>query len=148
MNIDNQAIAGLHQVATQNAEPIVPLNERMGLSTTEFDPDPEFDQFYDAFLQWMTDNPGGAKDKVQSYLKQLANPDGELLYGSLKKQMDVLTQVMVRMKEQGLEDSAVYKEISAALVSSRRITPAPTVPRPAMAILSGAVVVKRPSVGN
>lgn len=117
MNIDNQAIAGLHQVATQNAEPIVPLNERMGLSTTEFDPDPEFDQFYDAFLQWMTDNPGGAKDKVQSYLKQLANPDGELLYGSLKKQMDVLTQVMVRMKEQGLEDSAVYKEISAALVS-------------------------------
>lgn len=117
MNIENQALAGLGQVATQEAESIVPLNQRMGLTKAESNPDPEFDQFYDTFLEWINENLTGPNDRVQGYLKQLTNQDGERLYGTTKKQMDVLTQIMVRMKEQGLEDSEAYEQISEALVS-------------------------------
>ncbi|WP_458737047.1 hypothetical protein [Pseudomonas chlororaphis] len=119
MNIDNHSVAGPGQTSQWGAETTVPLDQRMGLqgagSTTS--PDPEFAQFYDALMKWVAESatlpPGG----IQQYLKQYANPGGEQPYGTTQKQMDALTQVMVRMKEQGLEGGAAYKEIKIALVS-------------------------------
>lgn len=118
MNIDSYSLAGPGQALSRGTETIVPLDQRMGLQGGEArsDPDPEFAQFYDEFMTWIastTPSPGS----IQGYLKQYANAGGELLYKTTQKQMDALTQVMVRMKELGLEDSEAYKEIRAALVS-------------------------------
>ena len=118
MIIDNASPTGAGQAPRRGTETIVPLDRRMGLQSAETsaDPDPEFAQFYDGFMKWIastTPSPGG----IQGYLKQYANAGGELPYKTTQKQMDVLTQVMVRRKEQGLEESATYKEIRVALVS-------------------------------
>lgn len=118
MNIDSYSLAGPGHALSQGTETIVPLDQRMGLEgeETRSDPDPEFAQFYDEFMKWIastTPSPGS----IQGYLKQYANAGGELPYKTTQKQMDVLTQLMVRMKEQGLQGSEGYKEIRTALVS-------------------------------
>ncbi|BBU45848.1 MULTISPECIES: hypothetical protein [Pseudomonas] len=118
MNIDNYSLAGPGQAPHRGAETIVPLDQRMGLqgAETSADPDPEFAQFYGAFMEWIA-STAPSPGSIQRYLKQYANAGGELPYKTTQKQMDALTQVMVRMKEQGLEDSETYKEIRVALVS-------------------------------
>lgn len=118
MNINNYSLAGAGQALPPVTETIVPLDQRMGLQggETRSDPDPDFAQFYDELMKWIastTPSPGS----IQGYLKQYANAGGELPYKTTQKQMDALTQVMVRMKEQGLEDSETYKELKIALVS-------------------------------
>lgn len=118
MNINSYSLAGTGQALHRGAGAIVPLEQRMGLqgAQTSADPDPEFAHFYDALMTWLastTPSPGGVRD----YLKQFANAAGELPYRTTQKQMDALTQVMVRMKEQGLEASETYKDIRVALVS-------------------------------
>ncbi|HDS1817650.1 TPA: hypothetical protein QEM96_002296 [Pseudomonas putida] len=118
MNIDNHSLSGPGQALPRGTETVVPLDQRMGLqgAETSADPDPEFVQFYDAFMKWIasaTPSPGS----IQNYLKQYANTGGELPYKTTQKQMDALTQVMVQMKDQGLEGSEAYKEIRTALVS-------------------------------
>lgn len=118
MNIDSYSLAGPGHALHRDTETIVPLDQRMGLQggDTRSHLVPEFAQFYDALLKWIastTPSPGS----IQGYLKQYANAGGELPYKTTQKQMDALTQVMVRMKEQGLEASETYKEIRAALVS-------------------------------
>ncbi|WP_085621881.1 MULTISPECIES: hypothetical protein [unclassified Pseudomonas] len=118
MSIENHSLAGIGQALPRGTEAVVPLDQRMGLQGAEAnaDPDPEFARFYDAFTTWLastTPTPGSIRD----YLKQYANAGGELPYKTTQKQMDALTQVMVRMKEQGLEESLAYKEVRTALVS-------------------------------
>lgn len=118
MNIESYSLVGPGQGLPQGTETVVPLAQRMGLqgAETSADPDTEFAQFYDAFMQWIastTPSPGSIRD----YLKQYANAGGELPYKTTQRQVDALTQVMVRMKEQGLEDGEAYKEIRAAQVS-------------------------------
>lgn len=118
MNIDNYSLAGPGEALRRGTETIVPLDQRMGLQggETRSDPDPDFAQFYDELMKWLastTPSPGS----IQGYLKQYADAGGELPYKTTQKQMDALTQVMVRMKEQGLEESDTYMEIRAALVS-------------------------------
>ena len=118
MTIDIYSVVGLGQAVPRGTETIVPLDQRMALQGGEIssDPDPEFAQFYDEFMKWIastTPSPGS----IQGYLKQYANAGGELPYKTTQKQMDALTQVMVRMKEQGLEDSEAYQGIRTALVS-------------------------------
>ncbi|PMY35936.1 MULTISPECIES: hypothetical protein [Pseudomonas] len=119
MNIDNHSVAGSGQASKQGAETSVPLDQRMGLqgAGANSSSDPEFAQFYDTLMKWVAGSATLPPGSVQQYLKQYANAGGELPYGTTQKQMDVLTQVMVRMKEQGLEGSAAYKEIKVALVS-------------------------------
>lgn len=118
MNIDSYSLAGLGQASHRGTETIVPLDQRMGLQSAETsgDPDPEFDQFYDAFMKWIA-STAPSPGSIQRYLKQYADAGGELPYKTTQKQMDALTQVMVRMKEQSLEGSEAYKEIRVALVS-------------------------------
>lgn len=118
MNINNYSLTGAGQALPPATETIVPLNQRMGLQAAETrpDPDPEFAQFYDAFMEWIagtTPSPGS----IRAYLKEYANASGDGPYKTTQKQMDALTQVMVRMKEQGLEGSDTYNEIRVALVS-------------------------------
>ncbi|CAI3807058.1 hypothetical protein GLGCALEP_04466 [Pseudomonas sp. MM221] len=118
MNIDNYPLAGPGQASHRGTETTVPLDQRMGLQGAETSsrPDPEFERFYDAFMKWIasaTPSPGN----IQRYLKQYDNAGGELPFKTTQKQMDALTQVLVRMKEQGLEDSEAYKETRSALVS-------------------------------
>ncbi|MFJ4454758.1 hypothetical protein ACIP1G_12835 [Pseudomonas sp. NPDC089392] len=118
MTIEIYSVAGPGQAVPQSPEMIVPLDQRMGLQggKTSSDPDPEFAQFYDELMKWIastTPSPG----RIQGYLKKYANAGGELPYKTTQKQMDALTQVMVRMKEQGLDGSEAYKEIRVALVS-------------------------------
>ena len=118
MTIDIYSVVGPGQAVPRGTETIVPLDQRMGLQggETRSDPDPEFAQFYDEFMKWIastTPSPGS----IQGYLKQYANAGGELPYRTTQKQMDALTQVMLRMKEQGLEESETYKEVRASLVS-------------------------------
>ncbi|MGE8059053.1 hypothetical protein [Pseudomonas sp. NPDC089547] len=118
MTIDIYSVVGRGQAVPQGTETVVPLDQRMELQVgeTRSDPDPEFAEFYDEFMKWIastTPSPGS----IQDYMKQYANTGGELPYKTTQKQMDALTQVMVRMKEQGLEDSEAYKEIRTALVS-------------------------------
>ncbi|MDD2137320.1 hypothetical protein [Pseudomonas kurunegalensis] len=118
MTIDIYSVVGPDQAVPRGTETIVPLDQRMGLQggETSSDPDPEFAQFYDEFMQWIAStipSPGS----IQGYLKQYANTGGELPYNTTQKQMDALAQVMVRMKEQDLEDSDTYNEIRTALVS-------------------------------
>ena len=118
MTIDIYSVVGPGKAVPRGTEAIVPLDQRMGLqgAETNADSDPEFAQFYDAFTRWLastTPSPGSIRD----YLKQYANAGGELPYKTTQKQMDALTQVMLRMNEQGLEASETYKEIRAALVS-------------------------------
>jgi len=118
MNIDNYSLAGPGEALRRGTETIVPLDQRMGLQggETRSDPDPDFAQFYDELMKWLastTPSPGS----IQGYLKQYADAGGELPYKTTQKQMDALTQVMVRMKEQGLEESDTYMEIRVALVS-------------------------------
>lgn len=119
MNIDNHSVKGPGPIPPQSADTIVPLDQRMGLqgAGSNADPDPEFDQFYDALMKWIAGSEAVPSDRIQRYLKQYANAGGELPYRTTQKQMNALTQVMVRMKEQGQEHSAVYKEIRATLVS-------------------------------
>ncbi|MFK3816425.1 hypothetical protein ACI2KG_07425 [Pseudomonas sp. NPDC089407] len=118
MTIDIYSVEGPGQAVPRGTEMIVPLDQRIGSQggETRSDPDPEFGQFYDEFMKWIastTPSPGS----IQGYLKQYVNTGGELSYKTTQKQMDALTQVMVRMKEQGLEESETYKEIRSALVS-------------------------------
>ncbi|MFF7062409.1 hypothetical protein [Pseudomonas sp. NPDC008258] len=118
MNIDRYSLAGPGQALTGGTQTVVPLNQRIELQGAEnlSDPDPDFAEFYDAFMTWI-ESTAPSPSGIQGYLKQYANAGGELPYKTTQKQMGVLTQVLVRMKEQGLEGGETYKAVRTALVS-------------------------------
>ncbi|WP_338806826.1 hypothetical protein V8U11_06125 [Pseudomonas chlororaphis] len=118
MNIERYSVEALSQSSALNESDIVPLDQRMKLrSEGGGGLDPEFDQFYTELMKFVSESTSSSSGGIQQYLKQYVNAGGEQAYNTSKKQMDALTQVMVRMKEQGLQDSPIYKEISTALVS-------------------------------
>ncbi|WP_233475469.1 MULTISPECIES: hypothetical protein [Pseudomonas] len=78
---------------------------------------PEFDRFYTEFMKWAAELSPLSTDKIKGYLKQYVNSAGEPVYRTSQKQMNVLTQVMARMKEQGEEQGEAYKDIKVAFVS-------------------------------
>jgi hypothetical protein len=118
MNIDKHSTVGPGQVS-HGTQAIVSLDRRLELQRagTTTDPSPEFDQFYDAFMKWMAESVVPSSNGIQLYLKQYTNADGVEPYRTTQKQMDVLTQAMRQMKDQGLESGADYKEIKVALIS-------------------------------
>ncbi|AZC51676.1 hypothetical protein C4K35_4097 [Pseudomonas chlororaphis subsp. piscium] len=119
MNIDSYSVTGPDQTHPAGADKPLPLDQRIGLQGkgSNAGPDPEFDQFYDVFMSWISESTTLPQGSIQSYLKQYTNTGGELTYKTSQKQVNVLTQVMVRMKEQGLENSGAYKDVKLALVS-------------------------------
>lgn len=118
MNIDNHSVSVLGKIPSLNAGSIVSLDQRVGLQGAGSNTDSalEFDRFYNVFLASLTEleEPRG---RVLGYLKEYVNAIGERPYRTIKKQIDVLAQVMVRMKEQGNVESAAYKEIKVAFVA-------------------------------
>lgn len=80
-------------------------------------PDPTFNLFYERLLAWVTASEPLTSGKIRRYLKDYIGADGVKDYGTLSKQQNILTQVLARMKEEGLEQGVTYKAISAASVS-------------------------------
>ena len=74
-------------------------------------PDPEFERLYQHLLTM----EGQGKNAIHEYLRSLRGADGESpAYPTAKALMAVTLQVLVRLKDEKLEDSLLYKEVSGA----------------------------------
>jgi len=74
-------------------------------------PDPEFERLYQHLLAM----EGQGKKAIHEYLRSLRGADGESpAYPTAKALMAVTLQVLVRLKDEKLEDSLLYKEVSGA----------------------------------
>lgn len=72
-------------------------------------PDPEFERLYQHLLAM----EGQGKNAIHEYLRSLRGADGESpAYPTAKALMAVTLQVLVRLKDEKLEDSLLYKEVS------------------------------------
>ena len=115
MNINHPLPVGAsHSGGRASAESAVPLEHRMNLAEPVVNP--EFKCFYEAFLAWLKSTDDLPKNDIQNFLKNYASASGELTYGTTQRQMDVLTQVMVKMKAQKLQNEGIYKEVEVARV--------------------------------
>ncbi|HWT69638.1 MAG TPA: hypothetical protein VN214_11055 [Pseudomonas sp.] len=74
-------------------------------------PDPEFERLYQQLLAM----EGQGEKAIYEYLRSLRGPDGESpAYPTAKALLAVTLQVLVRLKDEGLEKSLIYKEVSGA----------------------------------
>lgn len=74
-------------------------------------PDPEFERLYQQLLAM----EGQGEKAIYEYLRSLRAPDGESpAYPTAKALLAVTLQVLVRLKDEGLEKSLIYKEVSGA----------------------------------
>ncbi|TKK37747.1 hypothetical protein PflCFBP13517_25700 [Pseudomonas fluorescens] len=121
MKIVNHTAAGAGPSSLPIVNNVLPLNERMGLEKREAqgvkEANPEFDKFYDDFMMWLEDAPTHSVADIQEFLKQYTGADGEFSYRTIEKQMGALTEIMIRMKDQGQQNSTTYKEVMAAFMS-------------------------------
>lgn len=73
-------------------------------------PDPEFDELYRRLLAM----EGQGEKAIFLFLKSQSNPDGTPMYPNAKAIMAVTHKLLVRMKDEQLEKSLLYKEIKGA----------------------------------
>lgn len=74
-------------------------------------PDPEFERLYQQLLAM----EGQGEKAIYEFLRSLRGLDGESpAYPTAKALMAVTLEVLVRLKDEGLEKSRIYKEISGA----------------------------------
>lgn len=74
-------------------------------------PDPDFELLYQQLLAM----EGQGEKAIYEYLRSLRGPDGEsAAYPTAKALMAVTLQVLVRLKDEGLEKSLIYREVSGA----------------------------------
>ncbi|WP_160105123.1 hypothetical protein [Pseudomonas izuensis] len=74
-------------------------------------PDPDFERLYQQLLAM----EGQGEKAIYEFLRALRGADGESpAYPSAKALMAVTLQVLVRLKDEGLEKSRIYKEVSGA----------------------------------
>ncbi|BCX66983.1 MULTISPECIES: hypothetical protein [Pseudomonas] len=74
-------------------------------------PDPEFERLYQQLLAM----EGQGEKAIYEFLRALRGADGESpAYPSAKALMAVTLQVLVRLKDEGLEKSRIYSEVSGA----------------------------------
>lgn len=74
-------------------------------------PDPEFDHLYQLLLAM----EGQGKKAIYEFLRTLRGPDGvTAAYPTAKALKEITNQVMVRMYDEGLEKSSLYKEVFGA----------------------------------
>ncbi|MGN8345632.1 hypothetical protein ACLEJQ_18705 [Pseudomonas sp. SMV71] len=74
-------------------------------------PDPEFEHLYQLLLAM----EGQGEKAIHEFLRTLRGADGEAAaYPTAQALMAVTLQVLVRLKEQGLEKSQLYREVSGA----------------------------------
>ena len=76
-------------------------------------PDPEFDRLYQLLLTM----EGQGEKAIYDFLKSLRSADGtSAAYPTARRLMAVSLQVLVRLKEEKLEFSQLFKEVRAANV--------------------------------
>lgn len=74
-------------------------------------PDPEFEHLYQLLLAM----EGQGEKAIHEFLRALRGADGETAaYPTAQALMAVTLQALVRLKEQGLEKSQLYREVSGA----------------------------------
>ncbi|WP_433739492.1 hypothetical protein [Pseudomonas putida] len=74
-------------------------------------PDPEFERLYQHLLAM----EGQGEKSIYEFLRSLRGPDGQSpAYPTAKALMAVTLEVLIRLKDEGLETSRIYKEISGA----------------------------------
>ncbi|WP_095051970.1 hypothetical protein [Pseudomonas sp. Irchel s3b2] len=74
-------------------------------------PDPEFEHLYQQLLAM----EGAGEKAIYEFLRSRRGADGEFpAYPSAKALMMVTLQVLVRLKDENLEKTALYKEVSGA----------------------------------
>lgn len=74
-------------------------------------PDPEFDHLYQLLLGM----EGQGEKAIHGFLRTLRGADGTTpAYPTAQALMAITLQVLVRLKDEGLEKSQIYKEISGA----------------------------------
>ncbi|AEV61827.1 hypothetical protein [Pseudomonas ogarae] len=74
-------------------------------------PNPEFEHLYQLLLAM----EGQGEKAIHEFLRTLRGPDGEAAaYPTAQALMAITLQVLVRLKDEGLEKSQLYKEVSGA----------------------------------
>ncbi|MGJ7515656.1 hypothetical protein ACSFE6_15180 [Pseudomonas baetica] len=74
-------------------------------------PDPDFERLYQQLLAM----EGQGKQAIYEYLRLLRGADGDSpAYPTAKALMAITLQVLVRLKDENLQDSQLYKEVSGA----------------------------------
>lgn len=74
-------------------------------------PDIEFEHLY----QLLSAMEGQGEKAIHEFLRTLRGPDGEsAAYPTAKALMTITLQVLFRLKEEGLEKSRLYSEVSGA----------------------------------
>lgn len=73
-------------------------------------PNPEFEHLYQLLLAM----EGQGEKAIHEFLRTLRGPDGTAAYPTAQALMAITLQVLVRLKDDGLEKSQIYKEVSGA----------------------------------
>ncbi|HEF4758028.1 TPA: hypothetical protein SAN82_000411 [Pseudomonas putida] len=74
-------------------------------------PDPEFEYLYQQLLAM----EGQGKKAIYDFLRSLRSADGESpAYPTAKALMAITLQVLFRLKDEKLQDSLIYREVSGA----------------------------------
>ncbi|WP_024618088.1 hypothetical protein [Pseudomonas kilonensis] len=74
-------------------------------------PNPEFEHLYQLLLAM----EGQGEKAIHEFLRTLRGPDGTTAaYPTARALMAITLQVLVRLKNEGLEKSQLYKEVSGA----------------------------------
>ncbi|XXE03703.1 hypothetical protein J3P88_20900 [Pseudomonas sp. Z3-6] len=95
--------------------PVQTLESRL-LAASEQTPDskrpnPEFEHLYQLLLAM----EGQGEKAIHEFLRTLRGPDGTTAaYPTAQALMAITLQVLVRLKDEGLDKSQIYKEISGA----------------------------------
>jgi hypothetical protein len=109
------AIKGSPNIQSGGVGDVESLESRMLRATEDLAggkrPDPDFDRLYHHLLSM----EGQGEKAIYDYLRSLRGEDGVTpAYPSAKALLAVTLQVLVRLKEEGLEKSPLFKEIKGA----------------------------------
>ena len=113
MSID--AIMGSPSVQGDGVGDVESLESRVLRATEDLSggkrPDPDFDRLYHHLLSM----EGQGEKAIYDYLRSLRGEDGVTpAYPSAKALLAVTLQVLVKLKEEGLEKTQLFKEIKGA----------------------------------
>lgn len=108
MKIEKTSVSGWLESGPNSS--VQSLESRMQTSGNKR-PDPEFEQLY----QWLTAMEGQGEKAIYEFIRTLRGTDGATAaYPTANALMAVTLQVLFRLKEEGLEKSLLYKEVSGA----------------------------------
>lgn len=113
MKIESMMVSSLLDRAAH--APVEPLESRLLAAREQAPgskrPDPEFEHLYQLLLGM----EGQGEKAIHEFLRTLRGPDGTTAaYPTAKALMAITLQILVRLKDEGLENSKIYKEVSGA----------------------------------